>query len=115
MAQGRDYEAMEKNLYVIVNNKLGPDWETVRPRLSPIAQRSLSSLIKSQARGALTSMYLIAKRDDIGFHYVSIPEDFHVEAEEEFDPRAMSKVFDLGFQMALKGGHWERLPPNYSH
>ncbi len=112
--QGQKYYAsIHKHVYVIVNNKLGPVGEAVRPRLVPIASRSISTLIKSQAKGSLAYSYLLTKRDGMSLEYIVIPEDFDIKTNEAFDKKAMRETFEMGFKLGEEGKGWERLPPGY--
>lgn len=108
------YKAIRKNVYVIINNKLGPVGEAVSPHLYPIATRSIATLIKSQAKGSLAYSYLLTKRDDFSLHYIVIPESFDSLSAEPFDPVAMRKTFNLGFSLGKEGASWESLPPGYT-
>lgn len=107
------YDALQKHVYIIVNNKLGPVSEAVRPRLAPIATRSISTLIKSQAKGSLAYSYLLTKRDGMSLAYIVIPEEFDSQSKEPFDPAAMRKTFDEGYSLGKEGRGWQSLPPGY--
>lgn len=107
------YNALDKHVYIIVNNKLGPVSEYVRPRLAPIALRSISTLIKSQAKGSLAYNYLLTRRDGIKFDYIVIPEDLDNASKEAFDPVVMRRTFDAGYALGKEGKGWESLPPGY--
>ncbi|EFL50523.1 Patatin [Solidesulfovibrio fructosivorans JJ]] len=107
------YNALRKHVCIIVNNKLGPVSESVRPRLAPIALRSISTLIKSQAKGSLAYSYLLTKRDGMSLDYIVIPEDFDSPNKEPFDPAAMRKTFDMGYALGKEGQGWQSLPPGY--
>jgi hypothetical protein len=58
-------------------------------------------------------IYLDCQRDGIDFNLAYIPEDFDVRPEEEFDPVYMSKLFDLGYNLAKDGYPWEKAPPGF--
>lgn len=109
------YEAVDKRVHILVNNKIGPVGEPVKPRLAPIASRAISTLIKSQAKGALAYAYLLAKRDDMHMRFLAIPEEFEAQAAEPFDPVAMKKTFELGYEIGKAQTGWQQLPPGYEH
>ncbi|GAB7079941.1 patatin-like phospholipase family protein [Megalodesulfovibrio paquesii] len=115
MGQMDNYQAMHKHVHILINNKIGPVGEPVKPRLAPIASRSISTLIKSQAKGALAYAYLLAKRDDMDMRYMAIPEEFEAQASEPFDPVAMRKTFDLGYAIGRNQTGWQELPPGYNN
>ena len=106
----------ERIAYVIRNARLTRDWESVPRRTIPIARRAIGSLIHANGVGDLFRIYLTARRDGVAFHLASIPDSFEAQPEEEFDPVFMTKLFDLGFELAsAPGGYpWMTKPPGWS-
>lgn len=98
-------------LYVIRNGKIGPAWQATEPTILKIANRSLETLIKSQARGDIERLYAYAKSDGLTFHLASIPDTFSEKSEEPFDKAYMRSLFDLGFSEARRGYPWAEAPP----
>jgi len=101
------------DLYVIRNSQLEPKYEMVDNKIIAIVGRSLSSMIRTQGIGNMYEMYLMARRDGLGYRLAYIPDDFDVEPKEAFDPAHMQKLFDLGFERAREGYPWEKVPPGY--
>lgn len=99
--------------YVIRNSFLKPDWETVHPKILPIAGVSISSLIRTQGIGDMYRIYLDCQRDGLDYNLAYIPETFDLESTEDFDPVYMGKLFDLGYQMARNGYPWDKAPPGF--
>ena len=99
--------------YVIRNSQLKPDWETVKPKIIPIAGISISSLIRTQGIGDMYRIYLDCQRDGIDYNLAYIPEKFDEKPQEDFDPVYMGKLFDLGYNMAKDGYPWEKAPPGF--
>ena len=100
-------------VYVIRNSFLNPDWKSVKPKIMPIAGTSISSLIRTQGIGDMYRIYLDCQRDGIDYNLAYIPESFDLKPKEDFDPVYMSKLFDLGFQMARSGYPWDKGPPGF--
>ena len=100
-----------QTVYVIRNGSLQPDWSEVKPKVMPVALSSIDTLIRTQGIGDLYRIYLGAKRDGITYRLAHIPGDFDLEAKEEFDPKYMGALFDLGYEMARDGYDWETSPP----
>jgi hypothetical protein len=100
-------------VYVIRNSHLESEWEPVKPRLIPIAGRSISSLIRTQGIGDMFRIYSRAQRDGVDYNLAFIPEEFDVESKEPFDQEYMSKLFDLGYGMAKTGYPWSKAPPGF--
>lgn len=100
-------------VYVILNSFLKPDWETVHPKILPIASVSINSLIRTQGIGDIYRIYLDCQRDGLEFNMAFIPETFDMKPKEEFDKDYMGKLFDLGYQMAKNGYPWVKAPPGF--
>jgi hypothetical protein len=98
-------------VYVVRNSKimLGP--EAVPRRLPEIAERSISSLIRTQGIGDMYRMFLGAKRDGLDYNLAHVPDDFAVKSKEPFDPVYMSALYDLGYRLAKEGYPWSKAPP----
>ncbi len=99
-------------LYIIRNSQVKPEWEDVRPRVGPIGARAISTLIKTQGVGDLYRLYAFAKRDKMDYNLAAIPPDAApTRGREPFDQIYMNQLFDLGYDMALKGYPWMKYPP----
>ena len=103
----------ERNVYVIRNARLDPEWASVERRAMDIAGRAISSLIQTQGIGDLYRIYLVTQRDGTNFNLAYIPESFNAPHREEFDSEFMRTLFQTGFDMAVKGYPWEKAPPGY--
>jgi predicted patatin/cPLA2 family phospholipase len=103
----------KSRIFVIRNSRIEPYWETTKPKIFPILNRSISSLIRTQGIGDLYRIYLSAQRDGMDYNIAFIPSDFKEKPKEEFDPEYMNKLFDLGYQMAKNGYPWEKVPPGF--
>ena len=98
-------------IYVIRNGQIRSHWQSVKPRLLPIAGRSVGDLLFTQGIGDLYRIYTIATRDGIDFKLASIPEDYESKAKESFDPVEMTRLFETAFTLAKNGYPWRTLPP----
>ena len=103
-----------QTVYIIRNGDLHPSWSEVKPRVAPVTFTSISTLIRTQGIGDLYRIYLGAKRDDIPYRLAYIPGDFDLEPEEDFDPKYMRALFDLGYDLARDGYDWATSPPGVS-
>lgn len=98
-------------VYVIRNSRLDPQWKPIKNKVIPISGRTISSLIRTQGIGDLYRIYLVSQRDGLDFHLAYIPADFQAPKTEQFDPVYMSKLFELGYEMAVSGYPWHHLLP----
>ena len=99
------------NVYLIRNDRLAPEFEAVDAKVVPIASRSLGSLIRSQGIGDMYRVYLGAQRDGLNYHLAFIPNDFREIPKEPFDREYMTKLFNLGYDLAKRGYQWKTAPP----
>ncbi len=104
----------ERNLYVIRNARLDPEWAAVERNIFNIAERAITSLIQSQGIGDLYRIYLAAERDGLNFNLAYIPSSFKAEHKQEFDTVYMNKLFDRAEAMTREGFPWEKYPPGFN-
>ncbi|MEN8132448.1 MAG: patatin-like phospholipase family protein [Pseudomonadota bacterium] len=101
----------EKNLYLIRNARLDPDWAEVERRTYSIAARAITSLIQTQGIGDLYQIYAETQRDGIDYNLAYIPKSFNAPHKEDFDTEYMKKLFQTGYDLAVDGYQWEKAPP----
>jgi predicted acylesterase/phospholipase RssA len=98
-------------IYLIRNAFLDPTYKTTSPRLLPIADRTINSLIRTQGIGDFYRIATLADRDGLDFEITWIPEGTNellgVEPTEEFDPKYMKALFEFGQQRTLEGDTWK--------
>ncbi|WP_245453282.1 patatin-like phospholipase family protein [Aquibium carbonis] len=118
---GVDWRKVTRNLkvpgkpdvYVIRNASLDPVYDPVKPRLVPIAGRSISTLIRTQGVGDMYRIYLGAKRDGLNYNLAFIPSEFDVKSSEPFDLAYMRKLYQLGYEQGVAGTAWHDSPPGF--
>lgn len=93
-------------LYVIRNSRTDPGFQSVERRLVPIMSRSVSSLIRTQGIGDLSTIYFVTRRDGVDFNLAHVPDTFSREPSETFDRDYMRALFDVGYESARKGFPW---------
>ena len=101
------------NVYILRNGVWRKHWVSVDRSTIPIALRSMDSLMGSAVLGDAYRIYLATQRDGIDYHLAYIPESFNEESSEPFDKEYMTKLFNLGKQMAIDGYQWKTVPPGY--
>lgn len=105
---------IDREVYVVMNNKLGKPYDPVRPRLASIAGTAASSLIGGSGSGDIYRIFAVALRDGIDLNVISIPRDFDAEPNEMFDPVYMTALYNVGLQLGLSGEAWSPYPPDYA-
>ncbi|MBB6409201.1 patatin-like phospholipase family protein [Mesorhizobium sangaii] len=106
---------MKARLYIIRNGRTMPEPSIVKATLPDIAEKAVSSLIKTQAIGDLYRLYATAKRDGIDYNVIDIPTDFTVEAKSSFDNKYMRALYEKGYEMGHAGVPWKKTPPGFSN
>jgi hypothetical protein len=101
-------------VYVLRNAFIDPKWDPVKPKVFPIASRTIDSLIRTQGIGDLNRIYLLCQRDHIVFNLAQIPPSFDKKPNEAFDKEYMQALYDLGYNMAKSGYPWQKKPPYYT-
>jgi len=104
----------ERRLYVIRNARLDPEWAQVNRQTLGIAARSIASLIQTQGVGDLYRIYLTAHRDGLDFNLAYIPPSFKTPLTEPFDTEYMRQLFQVGYDLAVKGYPWAKSPPAFA-
>ncbi len=79
----------------------------------PIANRSIDSLIRTQGIGDLYQIFALCKRDGNDFNLAYIPSGFTEKSTEPFDTIYMTKLYQFGYEMGLKGYDWKKEPPGF--
>ena len=98
------------NLYLILNGKLHPDFEVVKPGSVSIMARALNTILYAQDRKSIINSFNYAKELGLQFHMSSIGADFEEEAEEIFDPQYMSKLYNYARRRGRGNTHWRSNP-----
>lgn len=93
--------------YIIVNNRLKPDFEVVKGSTGPVVARSFSSLIKTHARLTLVATREFSSNRGIGFNLAYIDDDFPAEPKASFETAYMRTIYQYGYDKAASGKAWQ--------
>ncbi|HKJ62739.1 MAG TPA: patatin-like phospholipase family protein [Hyphomicrobiales bacterium] len=99
------------NFYIIMNNRLTPEFQVVQGATVPVLARSLSSLIKTHARLTLVATHEFTRSRNIGFNLAYINDDFPTEPKSSFATAYMRSVFKFGYDKAKSGRIWKKEIP----
>ncbi|MEZ5818720.1 MAG: patatin-like phospholipase family protein [Hyphomicrobiaceae bacterium] len=104
----------KRHIYIVMNSKMTPEFEPVKPTAIAIGARAVSTLIKSHDRGDLYRIREQALESGADFHLTSIPPDFDLKPAQAFDPVYQRALFDRGREIGRQGGGWRRDLPDPS-
>ncbi len=99
------------NFYIIKNGKLDTEAEQVKRHSLYISMRSFLTLMKAQSWGDMERLYSLAEKDNVVFHYISIPNNYEPKGKEPFDPEEMKRLYDLGYEIATSDNPWQKEIP----
>jgi hypothetical protein len=97
-------------VYVVMNGKLGPDFEVVTARTLPIVTRSFQTSVHANSRSTLLNSYQFAKNRHWDFNLASIDPDYPKPEQIGFDPAYMQRLFDYGYERGRAGVLWQSSP-----
>ena len=101
----------ERRLFIIRNARLDTDSVEVERQTLSIAGRAISALIQAQGIGDLYKIYALTQRDGVDYNLAYIPKSFNAPHKEDFDSAYMQALFQTGYNLALNGYQWEKIPP----
>jgi predicted acylesterase/phospholipase RssA len=104
----------DRTLYAIRNSRVDPDWAQTERRTMSIGARAVSSLIHTQGIGDLFRIFAAAERDGVDFNLTFIPSTFNTPHTAEFDNAYMRQLYATGYDLALKGLPWAKVPPGFA-
>ncbi len=104
-----------KDIYILVNNKLAPEFKVVENSTVSVAARALSTVLKEEGRNNANSAYAFASTHGIGYHIASIgadaPELSSDDAKGQFSTDYMRQLFALGEAQGRMPSPWQSHPP----
>jgi predicted acylesterase/phospholipase RssA len=101
------------DVFIIHNGQLRAPPSPTPRNLRGIALRSLEASSRSGMIDDLVRMYVFALRERAGFQWIGIPDGVTPAGSANFDPEAMGRLFEAGYQKALAGPEWQTLPPGF--
>ena len=96
----------KKNMWLIRNTKINPEYMPVSLSLSSVAERSISTLIKYQGRDNLVNIMTLAERDGFNLYMTNVPKDFNVPLKGIFDRDYMRALYKVGYERGHSKNAW---------
>lgn len=104
-----------QQMFVILNNRLTPDFEQVNRRLPDLVSRYIYGVVRQQSAGDLARLYIRAQQAGSAFSYLEIPASVATEGRLPFQREYMEKLFETGVATGAgvngAGPAWRSLPP----
>jgi hypothetical protein len=89
-----------RQIYVIVNEKLTPDFEVTPSTTLGALGRAFSAAVKTGTRVEIAYTAAASKRDAIDFELAYIPDSFNHPSHGLFDPDYVKALYDFGYRQA---------------
>lgn len=105
-------KAGDLQLYILINNKVEPEFQLVANSTIEIAARSSSTIVKTQTRSILYSTWDFARRNKFGFNLTYIEGRIAAATSSGFDTAYMRGLFQYGYDRARSGQAWSKSPPS---
>ena len=99
-------------LYVLVNNRLGGDFQIVRPKVVPILKRALALDLQSALVAQIDTSYLYARDHGVDFNLSYIGNEFPSSAAPPFNTAYMRRLYAYGLARGRMGDFWRKRPPD---
>jgi predicted acylesterase/phospholipase RssA len=99
-----------RTIYIIRNNTVSPEWQSVDNNVLKIAARASSTTIKYQGNADLYMDYLAARERGAQFRATAIGDDFAVKYVGPFDRGYMNRLFRYGYAKGRNGNPWQTSP-----
>ncbi|MDM5264464.1 patatin-like phospholipase family protein [Sulfurovum sp. XTW-4] len=97
----------QKNMWLIRNTKIDPEYKPVSLSLADIAERSFYTLTKYHGLGDLVNITSLAKRDGFHIHITNVPKSFDVPLEDFFDKKYMKALYQVGYEKGRSNSAWQ--------
>jgi hypothetical protein len=98
-------------VYIIMNGKLGSDFEIVKASTLQIVTRSFETSVHANSRNTLLASYQFMRSRNWEFQLASLDADYPKStALGGFDAVYMQQLFDYGYQRGRSGVLWQSAP-----
>lgn len=97
-------------LFVLVNNRVDPEFTLVDDKVVPITLRSFYTANKKNLQSDIARAYRAARASGIDFRVTAIGADYDAIPPTPFDLEFRQKLYDYGYARGRNGAAWARAP-----
>jgi len=101
-----------KEVYVIANAKLSPQFDMTMPQTTAVLGRSIAVALRAGLRVELLLTLAAAQKQGITVSVAQIDPDFEHPASGAFDPDYMQALYQFGVEQAKAGKAFETVTPD---
>lgn len=102
--------ALKPKVYIVINGKLDPYFEVVKPRTLQIAVRSFETSVRANTRNTLLATYEFSKRRNWQVNLAAVEDSVPNQAKPGFDTAYMRGLFEYGYERGKSGQLWQASP-----
>ena len=102
------------DLYLIVNSKLGPEFQMPSRNLHGVLGRSIAVALTAALRAQVMLVQVAAQRSGIALHIAHVDSAFNVQSRGPFDGKYMQALYDVGVAAGKKGTAFDKAVPELS-
>jgi Patatin-like phospholipase len=103
-------KARSRDLYVIRNGKLVPEYHASRLRAVSLASRAVATMVKYQVVADLRTLDADSKATGTKFYFNATPPSFDAADRKPFDPAYAQRLYAVGRRVGL-AGTWSTTVP----
>ncbi len=100
-----------RELYVIVNSRLAPDFDMPQRVIASVLGRAIAVALTSALRAEVALIYVSAERHKIALHMAHVDPTFSFPMRGPFDGKYMQALYDVGVAAGKKGTAFEDALP----
>lgn len=103
----------DSDMYMLLAGKIYSDPTSVPKESLKVAGSAITTVLYAQARGDLQRLFTLSMMAGMNYHLASIPQDFEggPKSATDFDPAAMTCLFNEGMREVREGVIWRKEPP----
>lgn len=100
-----------EDIFIIHNGQLRAPPSPTPRSVRGIGKRVFEAAGRAAVIGDLFRIYSFALRNDAGFNWITIEPDVSLTGAEFFDPKQMTSLYHIGYDVARAGPHWMTMLP----
>jgi predicted acylesterase/phospholipase RssA len=105
--------AAQRDVYVIVNDRVEPTFKVVPQQTEAIARSSLATINRADTQAVLAQTYNTARRLHFSFNLTYVGKDMPESGDTGFETEYMLHLYRYGYDKARSGLFWETKPPQF--
>ncbi|AQS50219.1 hypothetical protein BMG03_20120 (plasmid) [Thioclava nitratireducens] len=94
------------SVFIVANEYIDPGFEPVEPNLRNVASAAVETAVTTAIRDEIALFAEAASRTGIQWRGTTIPDNFTLQPNQQFDPEYMRQLFELGRTSIITDRSW---------